>query len=245
MSISCSVIAHISVSHGSGLRRTRSHGRARTARPISGSSRKRAWNAAGRRRCPTAKRIRAMPSRAAASSAARAAKTVPAIGDHDRRAVDVQQPHEPVAVAPRQPVQRRRSEPERPARPHDLADAAYVQLRRSRWTSIRNEFDDTISPNGPALALLERALASGGARRRRPSRRPRRSPSRPARPPGRREPSRGGRSSTTPRLRDHGEAVDDLRRPGLLLHRRQPRSTDPTAPGGRAWCRTRDPSTAR
>jgi hypothetical protein len=41
MSINCSVIAHASVSHGVGLRRTRSHGRARTARPITGSSRKR------------------------------------------------------------------------------------------------------------------------------------------------------------------------------------------------------------
>ena len=40
-SMSCSVMAHASASNGSGRRVTRTHGRARTLAPISGSSRKR------------------------------------------------------------------------------------------------------------------------------------------------------------------------------------------------------------
>ena len=47
-SISCSQIAHTSASNGSAGRRRAFRGSARTARPISGSKRKRSWNGRGR-----------------------------------------------------------------------------------------------------------------------------------------------------------------------------------------------------
>ena len=246
MSISCSVIAHISASHGSGWRRTRSHGRARTARPITGSSAKRSWNSVRSSSTPDREAHPRDPlARRRLRCCARARRHSAGHGHDHRRAVHVQQPHEPVAVPARQPVQRRRPEPERPARPDDLADEDVFNSRRSRWTSIRNEFDDTISPSGPRLlALLGRAAGAARARRPRPSRRPRRSPSRPAPRPGRPDDAAaGGAILDDAALRDHGEAVDDLRL--IDFWSRQPRSRDTTARGGRAWCRTRDPSTGR
>ena len=73
-SISCSVIAHASASHGSGLRRTRRCGSSRSARPMKGSPRKRSCNSRGSSSTPVAKRMRRSPSRAAAAPAARAPK---------------------------------------------------------------------------------------------------------------------------------------------------------------------------
>ena len=73
-SISCSVTAFDSASHGSGARRTRSSGIARTALPITGSSRNSSWN--GRRSSSTAvaKRSRRIPHIASGSEPARAPK---------------------------------------------------------------------------------------------------------------------------------------------------------------------------
>ena len=126
-SISCSVIAPSSVSHGSGWRRTRNRRLVRTARPITGSSRKRSQN--GRRSSSTlvAKRIRAMPARAAGFGR-RAGGEQHAVGrglddaDQHRLAADPQQPLERRAAAAQQPVHRGAAELERPRRPDLLAD---------------------------------------------------------------------------------------------------------------------------
>src|SRR5262249_36644464 len=50
------------------------------------------------------------------------------------------------------------AQPERPRGPHDLADEDGAQSRRNRWTSTKNELDDTISPSAPTF--LRRFLAS-------------------------------------------------------------------------------------
>ena len=58
-SMSCSQTAQASASKGSGRRRTRRCGRARTERPMSGSSRKRVQNSRRSSSTPSAKRVRA------------------------------------------------------------------------------------------------------------------------------------------------------------------------------------------
>ena len=239
MSISCSVIDHISVSHGSGLRRTRSHGRgadrAADHRVVAEARVERPQVVVdpGREAHPRDALTRRGLGRA------RAAKTVPDDRDHDRLAADVQQPDEPVPAPPRHPSSepaRAGTAPSAARRPRgrgrSRARARRAQSRRSRWTSTRNELDDTISPNGPTACASSAPSWCGGARRPRPSRRRRRSRWRPARRPGRRAPT----ARLAPLLqhaglgRDDGQAVDDLAVLRLLLLRQHPRTTDPTVP---------------
>ena len=219
MSISCSVIAHISVSHGSGLRRTRSHGCARTARPITGSSRKRAWklgevvvdpgreaHARDARRAPPPPSPRARRTRCPAT-----ATTTGSPSTCSSRTSPL--PRRRVS-----PSSEARPEPERrPARRDDLAHEderarrTPCRGRRPRAGATRRgaaggrrpgtSSTTTISPIGPELLALLRAPSwCGGARRRRPSPRRRRSRWRPARPPGPRSTTAAGRAPRARRL---------------------------------------------
>ena len=249
MSISCSVIDHISVSHGSGLRRTRSHGRARTARPITGSSREAlvelrqvVVDARSRSASARSPRARPPPTPRAPRTRCRTRRPRPA----RRRRAAAARARRRAGASARPATAARAGTSSAAARPRGRGRSRSVNSRRSRWTSIRNEFDDTISPSGPDFL---RFLAACWVRRRETTA----TVAAPATKPVAASAAaclagtttrRGGPLLDDAALRDHGEAVDDLRLLDLL-RRRQPRSTDTTALGGRAWCRTRDPSTER
>ena len=250
MSISCSVIENISVSHGSGLRRTRSSGLARTARPMTGSSRKRAWKSARSSSIPRRPHPRDPLARGGLGARPRG-EHGPGRGDHDRLVADVEQPHDPVPAPPREPAgghgprrngAQRGSRPRARARsPHPLARSVAAQQVDVDQERARR---DDLAERARAAALLERLLGPvarddgdrRGARDEARSRRARRPGQARARP-------RGALRSRRTRSRRAGRRRP--RRPGLLLRLHHPRSTDPTVPGGRAWCRTRDPSTER
>ena len=109
-SMSCSVIAHASASKGSGRRLIRSHGRRRTDGPISGSRGSGRGTARRSSSTPSAKRMRAIASRAVCSSLARAEQDVVAPGlrdAHDAGApLDVDEPLEHAAAAAEHAVRR-------------------------------------------------------------------------------------------------------------------------------------------
>ena len=166
-SISCSVTAASSASHGTGRRRTRRRGCARTALPITGSSRKRVVERAqvvvdaGREahpRDPLGRRL--PPCRARAANSTRSARRLHD-ADEDRarrRGAAAAAATRRAGASGRRPTRRRAgtatAAPPRPeARSSGRGAHRRAQSRRSRWTSTRNEFEATISPS-PFLAFL-------------------------------------------------------------------------------------------
>ena len=105
-----------------------------------------------------AKRIRAIPSRARRLDGRPRGEHGPGDGDHDRLAVHVQQPHEPVAAPPRQPVQR--GGPSR--------NGAQRGSTTSRTSTSRRGGREERVARAPSQPARPRALSRGAAGGRRP-----------------------------------------------------------------------------
>ena len=173
-------------------------GCARTALPITGSDWKRSWNGRRSSSTPVAKRIRAIPSAAAASVRARAANSTRSarrLHDADvhrarRRGAAAAAATRRAGASGRRPTRRRAgtataARPRPGARPSGRSvTAALVAAQQVDVDQERVRGDDLAQPVLGLACACGAARGCGGGARRRPSRRRRRSRSPPARPPG-------------------------------------------------------------
>ena len=201
--------------------RVRAHGR-----PITGSSRKRSWNGRRSSSTPVAKRMRAMPSAAAASvRGARGEQHAVGAPAARRRRARARRRGAAAAAATRRggasgrrPTRRRAGTATaarpRPGARRRPASAPARALNRGAAGGRRpgRSCEATISPS-PFLALLAlapRRRGRGDGAPRRPWRPRPRSRWRPARPPGGRAPARAAQTRRPRRAAGDRQPVDDL-----------------------------------